>query len=134
MLPKKTPNQPLKRSAERSNIGTGLSSTLLSSQRTTTHQKPDPHQKGPVLGATRTTLPARPRTVKPRKPARNRRTRDRTAPGNNHDKHRDQIPKDSARTAAAEPRRTPPTRPSPRRLDQHYRLATAAPNPTPYPD
>jgi len=57
MLPKKTPNQPLKGQPKDQTIGTGLSSTLLSSQRTTTHQKPDPQQEGPVLGATALTYP-----------------------------------------------------------------------------
>ena len=50
LLPKESPTQP-KKASRANHIGTGLSSTLLSSQRTTTHRKPTAYLRRPALGA-----------------------------------------------------------------------------------
>ena len=54
MLPKESTHPPPQNREDkqaRIKLGTGLSSTLLSSQRTTTHPKTNPHQRSPFPGA-----------------------------------------------------------------------------------
>jgi hypothetical protein len=109
-------------------IGTGLSSTLLSSQRTTTHRRTDRHLSVPAPGALvqlylRYFLSSNPGSD-PNLPTQNNcegTTEHYTALSRAHFVG-------SSRTAAAGPRGAPLARPSPWRLGKHYNASPRPPN------